>query len=298
VSLPTPTTSAAALLAQAQARFQASVARTATAVAVARARVSDDAESADALAALETELRRVQGWAASFGMRELKQQAGQLATRVRRWADDPALDRAERVAILGGEARRLAVLATETPRRLPVAAPRAATLAAPEPPSRPAEPEAARVVLADAPDAVVVQDDARMARLLMFALEQSGLSVTAYDSGSAALDALRGMRASPGRPLVILDVELPGLDGHDVHETLRAERPGMFSFVFTAAPMSDGERMRAMNAGALDYLMRPINLGVLMAKIPRWLRSAAPRSASLADRRQPVIVGRRRIGVA
>jgi CheY-like chemotaxis protein len=272
------------------------------AVAVARARVSDDAESADALAALETELRRVQGWAASFGMRELKQQAGQLATRVRRWAEDPALDRAERVAVLGGEARRLAALATERPmRQLPVSMPAVAPPAASpasEPLARSADPEVVRAALAEAPDVVVVQDDGRMARLLMFALEQSGLSVTAFDSGSAALDALRGMRASPGHPLVILDVELPGLDGHDVHETLRAERPGMFSFVFTAAPMSDGERMRAMNAGALDYLMRPISLGVLMAKIPRWLRSAAPRSASIVDRRQPVIVARRRVGVA
>jgi CheY-like chemotaxis protein len=280
-------------------------------VAGARARLDDGTDSAEPLAALESELRRVQGWAASFGFTELKQQSGRLAARVRRWIDDPDLDRGERGAIVGGEVGRLAVLATQPPTRaLLRAAPRPAPAAVPVPPPaalpapppapEPAPVEAPRVEVPDVevPDVVVVQDDPRMARLLLFALEQAGLRVTTIDNGADALDALRRMPATAERPLVILDVELPGLDGHDVHETLRAERPGMFSFVFTAGPSSDGEWMRAVKAGALDYLMRPITLRVLMAKIRQWLDPSAARSAPVVERRPPVILGRRRAGAA
>ena len=273
------------------------------AVDAARAGVADGAESGESLAKLETELRRVQGWAASFGMRELKRQSGQLAARVRRWVDDPNFERTERAAIMAAGAERLTGLAAEQSVRMPPGlTPRPAPVPEPQPPAPPPPPvggpTVVRASLADAPDVVVVQDDPRMTRLLLFALEQAGLRVTTFDSGPVALDALRRMPASPGRPLVLLDVELPGLDGHDVHETLRAERPGMFSFVFTAGPQSDGERMRALNAGALDYVMRPISLSMLTTKIPRWLALGVARPGSPADRRPPVIIGRRRSGAA
>ncbi|MBV8951803.1 MAG: hypothetical protein JOZ99_13070 [Actinobacteria bacterium] len=72
----------------------------------------------------------------------------------------------------------------------------------------------------------------------------------------------------------------------------------MFSFVFVSGRLSEGEQMRAINAGALDYVTKPVSLRVLMAKIPRWLAAGAGRAASPAESRRPLIIPRRRAGVA
>ncbi len=74
--------------------------------------------------------------------------------------------------------------------------------------------------------------------------------------------------------LELLDVDLPGLDGHSLHERLRVERPGAFSVVFQSAHGSETEQLRALTNGALDYVVKPLNLRVFLAKVPIWLRQA------------------------
>ncbi len=126
-----------------------------------------------------------------------------------------------------------------------------------------------------APDVIVVEDDVALADMLRYALDTQGYTHRVYATGTDALEALRAMRPRVGRkPLILLDVDLPGLDGHSLHERLRVERPGMFAVVFATVRGSEGEQLRALRAGALDYLVKPVSLRVLMAKIPNWMAAA------------------------
>ena len=131
-----------------------------------------------------------------------------------------------------------------------------------------------------APDVIVVEDDPALADMLRYALASFGYSMRMYRTGPEALEALRVMRPRRGRrPLVLLDIDLPGLDGHSLHERLRVERPGVFGIVFASVHASEGDQLRALKSGAIDYLVKPISLRVLMAKLPRWLALAAAGSA-------------------
>ncbi len=121
-----------------------------------------------------------------------------------------------------------------------------------------------------APDVIVVEDDDALAEMEIFALESRGLSHRRFATGPSALDALVRMRAHGRRPIVLLDVDLPGLDGHSLHERLRIERPNVFDIVFVSVHSSEADQLRALQAGALDYITKPIRMRLLMAKIDSW----------------------------
>jgi DNA-binding response OmpR family regulator len=121
-----------------------------------------------------------------------------------------------------------------------------------------------------APDVIVVEDDAALADLVTFALAARGLTWVRYPNGPAAMEGLRAMRVRGRSPIVLLDVDLPGLDGFSLHERLRVERPGVFRVVFVSVHASEADQLRAIRAGALDYLAKPVSLRVLMAKITSW----------------------------
>ena len=78
------------------------------------------------------------------------------------------------------------------------------------------------------------------------------------------------MRIRGHRPIVLLDVDLPGLDGHSLHERLRVERPGQYDVVFLSVRGAEADQLRALQAGALDYLSKPVSLRVLLAKLASW----------------------------
>jgi DNA-binding response OmpR family regulator/HPt (histidine-containing phosphotransfer) domain-containing protein len=121
-----------------------------------------------------------------------------------------------------------------------------------------------------APDVIIVEDDDALAEMEAFALESRGLSHRRFATGPAALDALTRMRSRGRRPVVLLDVDLPGLDGHSLHERLRVERPNTFDVVFVSVHASEADQLRALQAGALDYITKPVRMRVLMAKIDSW----------------------------
>jgi len=121
-----------------------------------------------------------------------------------------------------------------------------------------------------APDVIVVEDDDALAEMEQFALESRGLSHRRFATGPAALEALGRMRSHGRRPIILLDIDLPGLDGHSLHERLRIERPNTFDVVFVSAHSSESDQLRALQAGALDFITKPVRMRVLMAKIDSW----------------------------
>jgi len=121
-----------------------------------------------------------------------------------------------------------------------------------------------------APDVVVVEDDPALADLVGYALSNRGLTHQLFRTGPDALAGLLALRVRGRRPVVLMDVDLPGLDGFSLFERIRVERPGVFRVVFISVHASEGDQLRALRAGALDYIPKPVSLRVLMAKIAVW----------------------------
>jgi len=148
---------------------------------------------------------------------------------------------------------------------------------APAPPRAPAprpqpavEPPPAAATSA-APELILVEDDPALAELLEYGLRSRGYRFVSYRNGRDALRDLLALDVAGTRPLVLLDVDLPGLDGYSVLEGLERDRPGVYRVVFTTVHGGEAEQLRGLEAGALDYLVKPISLRVALEKIRRWV---------------------------
>jgi len=114
---------------------------------------------------------------------------------------------------------------------------------------------------------LVVEDDASIAAQLVRGLTRGGYQVDHVMTGSEAL--------SWGEPdVVLLDLELPDLDGVQVCRKLR-ERTGAAIIVVTAHG-EEPDRVMALDAGADDYLVKPFGLAELQARIRAVLRRVRP----------------------
>jgi DNA-binding response OmpR family regulator len=116
----------------------------------------------------------------------------------------------------------------------------------------------------------VATADAPLARMFAFALNQLGLRFTLCSSGTEILDRLLRMRVRAVPPLVLLDLDLPGMDGHAVLERLGVARPDAFLIIALSSHGDESVQVRSLMAGALDHLAKPFNIRVLMAKVQRW----------------------------
>jgi DNA-binding response OmpR family regulator len=116
---------------------------------------------------------------------------------------------------------------------------------------------------------LLVDDDALLRRSLAFNLEQAGYRVTAAASAEQALD-----RANQDPPdLVLLDIGLPGMDGLDALPHFRARLNVPVIFV-TARDRRLDEAL-GLELGADDYVAKPFDVAVLLARIKAVLRRAA-----------------------
>lgn len=127
----------------------------------------------------------------------------------------------------------------------------------------------------DVPDIVLVEEDIELAAMIELALASSGYTVQVHHSGHDGLEALLAIPADGARRLVLLAIDLVGLDGHTLHEQLEIARPGAFMIVLLSSRGGDAGQIRAYTAGALDYLVIPLSLPVLIAKVAMWFRHSA-----------------------
>ena len=121
---------------------------------------------------------------------------------------------------------------------------------------------------------LVVEDEEHIASGLKFNLEAEGYSVDIEESGEAALERLKD--SANGIDLVLLDVMLPGLDGFAVVSALR-EAGSFVPVVMLTARGHTEDVLRGFELGADDYLTKPFDLSILLARIQglfrrkRWL---------------------------
>lgn len=123
---------------------------------------------------------------------------------------------------------------------------------------------------------ILIADDRPSSReLLRLVLERAGYAVIEAEDGEKALD-----RARAGNPdLVLLDLQMPVLDGYGVLAALRGEERfrNLPVLALTASAMR-GDRERIMDAGFTDYLAKPAGSEVLRETVARLLREARVRS--------------------
>jgi two-component system, OmpR family, response regulator MprA len=121
---------------------------------------------------------------------------------------------------------------------------------------------------------LVVEDDGEIADVLRRSLRLEGYEVDVAADGVAALDASE--RFAPDA--VVLDLGLPRLDGVEVCRRLRAE--GDVPILVLTARDAVADRVRGLDAGADDYLVKPFALEELLARLRALLRRRPPRGTA------------------
>jgi two-component system response regulator MprA len=117
---------------------------------------------------------------------------------------------------------------------------------------------------------LITEDDPDTALLLERALGRAGHRTVLATSGEAALRLAR--QHSPD--LVLLDWDLPGIDGIDVCKTLRSQSAAPIMMVTGHSAVAD--RVRGLEGGADDYLVKPFEMSELLARVQVQLRRLAP----------------------
>ena len=119
------------------------------------------------------------------------------------------------------------------------------------------------------PSILVIDDNPTNLRLASFILEKEGYDVLTAASASQGLEALA---ASKAVRLVLMDLQLPGVDGFELTRALRAnpEHAGLRIIAVTAFAMK-GDRERALAAGCDDYLSKPVAPAELRTQVAKHL---------------------------
>lgn len=121
--------------------------------------------------------------------------------------------------------------------------------------------------------ALVVEDDEQIAYLLRFILSREGFVVEVASDGRAAQALIATM---PPPALVMLDVMLPFVDGYLLLSEIRA-RPewNAVPVIMLTAKSQEKDIVRALDAGASDYMIKPFKPEELRARVKRLVKGAA-----------------------
>ena len=114
---------------------------------------------------------------------------------------------------------------------------------------------------------LIVEDDAKLVRVLTLGLEREGYEIDAAETGDAALE----LADANDYDAIVLDLMLPGLDGFAVCRALRRDGRWMPVLMLTART-GVADRIRGLDAGADDYLVKPFDFGELLARLRALLR--------------------------
>jgi EAL domain-containing protein (putative c-di-GMP-specific phosphodiesterase class I)/CheY-like chemotaxis protein len=145
-------------------------------------------------------------------------------------------------------------------------------------------PESERIVPDREPEQhpiLVVDDDDALRRLFAVALRRAGFEALEARDGREALAVIADRPVS----LVLLDSMMPGMDGAQVIAALRAEeRTRALPIIMVTALAQVSDRVRGLEAGADDYLTKPVHLDELVARVRAQLRSKAAWTSMAIER--------------
>lgn len=121
------------------------------------------------------------------------------------------------------------------------------------------------------PTCLVVEDDELIAHLLVHLLSREGYAVTHAGDGRTALEAISKAASPPD--LILLDVMLPYVDGYELLRVIRDQKRWTdVSIIMLTAKQQENDIVRALDAGATDYVVKPFQPNELMARLRRNVR--------------------------
>ena len=116
---------------------------------------------------------------------------------------------------------------------------------------------------------LIVDDDEKNVRLIRLILSKEEYQVVSACSGSEALEMVDEKRPD----IILLDIMMPGIDGFEVCKRLKAdEQTRHLPVIMVTALQEKEDRIRAMEAGADDFITKPIDPDTLLAVISRHLK--------------------------
>ncbi|HVO11970.1 MAG TPA: response regulator transcription factor [Vicinamibacteria bacterium] len=117
---------------------------------------------------------------------------------------------------------------------------------------------------------VLIEDEPDIAEAMAFQLEKAGLQVRIARTGEEGLDAVRR-----GTDLVLLDLNLPGMDGLEVCRLIRRESAtARLPIIIVSARAEEIDRVLGLEMGADDYVVKPFSMKELAARAKAALRRA------------------------
>jgi two-component system OmpR family response regulator len=125
---------------------------------------------------------------------------------------------------------------------------------------------------------LVVEDDVKLARALERGLQREGYAVDLADTGDDALS----QATENDYDAVVLDVMLPGRDGFSVCRAMRGNERWAPVLMLTARDQV-GDRIRGLDAGADDYLVKPFDFGELLARLRALIRRGPSERAPVLE---------------
>jgi CheY-like chemotaxis protein len=118
---------------------------------------------------------------------------------------------------------------------------------------------------------LVVDDDIRNVFALTSSLEQRGMKVVFAENGREGIERLQ---QHPNTDLVLLDIMMPEMDGYETARAIRAmPRFEHLPIISLTAKAMKGDREKALDAGASDYITKPVDLDHLVSMMRVWLGS-------------------------
>ena len=116
---------------------------------------------------------------------------------------------------------------------------------------------------------LLVDDDARNIFALSSMLERRGMNVLTATTGSEAISIIR---SRPDIAIVLMDIMMPGMDGYETMQVVRAD-PAFrrLPIIALTAKAMKGDREKCLEAGASDYLAKPVNTDQLLSALRMWL---------------------------
>ena len=119
------------------------------------------------------------------------------------------------------------------------------------------------------PSVLVIDDDTRNVYAISSSLEPHGVAVRYASDGREGIAALI---AEPGVDLILMDVMMPEMDGYATMAAIRRmpEFAALPIIAVTARAMP-GDREKSLDAGASDYVTKPVDTDELLSRMERWL---------------------------
>jgi CheY-like chemotaxis protein len=120
--------------------------------------------------------------------------------------------------------------------------------------------------------AMIVDDDMRNIFALSSLLEEHGMAIVSHDNGR---DAVRSLQASPDVDVVLMDIMMPEMDGIDTIRQIRTIPACKdLPIIAVTAKAMKGDREKCMEAGAWDYLSKPVDTDLMVGTLRSWLSSS------------------------